>query len=98
YREPIYAHNLFLDIAVEVGFIGLFFFLGMLVLSSARLFLWWKIKKDDWLALSLLTALVIFLAHAFFETPLFSVHVLPALLLLIAAGVSYRHETISPRA
>lgn len=98
YREPIYAHNLFLDIAVEVGVVGLFFFLGMLVLSSARLFLWWKIKKDDWLAPSLLTALVIFLAHAFFETPLFSVHVLPALLLLIAAGVSYRHETISPRA
>lgn len=98
YREPIYAHNLYLDIAVEVGIAGLFFFLGMITLSGMRLFLWWKTHKDDWLALSLLTALVLFSAHAFFETPLFSVHILPVLLLLIAAGVSYKHETFSSRA
>lgn len=98
YREPIYAHNLYLDIAVEVGIAGLFFFLGMITLSGMRLFLWWKTHKDDWLALSFLTALVLFSAHAFFETPLFSVHILPVLLLLIAAGVSYKHETFSSRA
>jgi O-antigen ligase len=97
YREPIYAHNLYLDIAVEVGLVGLSFFLGMIILSGTRLFLWWKRNKDDWLALSLLAALVLFSTHAFFETPLFSVHVLPALLLLIAAGVSYKHETFSSR-
>lgn len=93
YREPIYAHNLYLDIAVEVGMVGLLLFLGMVMLSTARLLLRWKIRRDDWLVLAMLTALVIFLVHAFFETPLFSVHVLPVLLLLVAAGVSYRYET-----
>jgi hypothetical protein len=38
-------------------------------------------------------SLIIFLAHAFFETPLFSVHILPLLLLLLTLGVSYKHDT-----
>lgn len=86
YREPIYAHNLYLDIALEVGLIGLAFFVGLL-LSVARI--QWKLWKNqkNIFALSLLASLIVFAAHSFFESPIFSVHVLPAFLLILAGGV-----------
>lgn len=86
YREPIYVHNLFLDIAVETGLVGLFLFLGFLFsgfLSAVRK---WR-KTGNIFYFSLVLALTIFSTHALFETPLFSVHVLPAFLLVVAAGV-----------
>lgn len=87
YREPIYAHNLFLDIAVETGIIGLFFFLGFLSVSFWKAWQAWR-RSQDIFALALLASLVIFSAHALFETPIFSVQVLPVFLLVAAvAGV-----------
>ncbi len=86
YREPIYAHNLYLDIASESGLVGLFFFCGFLfsgIFSS-----WKKWRREQnifWLAS--FSSLIIFSVHAFFETPLFSVHILPLLLFLIALCV-----------
>lgn len=86
YREPIYAHNLYLDIAAESGIVGLFFFSGFLFFGIFSAWKSWRREQSIfWLAI--FSALIIFSVHAFFETPLFSVHILPLLLFLIAAAV-----------
>ncbi len=92
YREPIYAHNLYLDVAAETGLLGLFFFLGLLgtaILRSARR---WR-KEKDLFALATLLSLTIFSVHSLFETPIFSVHVLPLFLFLIAFAGSFHNHT-----
>lgn len=94
-RDPIYVHSLFLDIAVETGLLGLTFFIALLSLAMWGAYTRFR-KERDWVALSLVTSLALFSAHSFFETPLFSVHVLPALLLLLAVGVSYSYDQTLP--
>ncbi|MBP9751796.1 MAG: O-antigen ligase family protein [Candidatus Moranbacteria bacterium] len=77
FREPIYAHNLFLDIATETGIVGAALFFAALV--SAFLIL---SKTHPILTISL----IIFTGHSLVETPLYSVHIFPILLLLLAFG------------
>ncbi|MEI6650416.1 MAG: O-antigen ligase family protein [Candidatus Moraniibacteriota bacterium] len=80
YREPIYAHNLLLDIATEAGIIAsITFFLAWLA-SFRRLLRF----SNDIIPLSIAVSLAIFFGHSLFETPLYSVHVLPILLLFLA--------------
>lgn len=86
YREPIYAHNLYLDIALETGLAGLVFFLLFLFGSLSIAWRKWK-KSVDIFSLGIFFSLLVFSFHAFFETPLFSVHILPILLLLTALAV-----------
>jgi O-antigen ligase len=84
YREPIYAHNLYLDIAAETGLINAAAFLLLLAASCYTLFK--RSEKDPffiWPAVSL----TVFAFHALVETPLYSVHILPLLLLLLAFAV-----------
>jgi O-antigen ligase len=95
YRDPIYAHNLFLDISVELGLIGLFFFLALSTLSFWQALLQWK-KARQWQALSVAASLSVFFMHACFEMPLFSVHILPVFVLLLSIGVSYGYEKRLP--
>ena len=82
-REPIYAHNMYLDIATELGLLGLILFL--IALFGA---LWASFRKwystDDASYLAAHIALVYFFGHGFFEAPIFSIHVLPVFLLLVA--------------
>lgn len=94
YREPIYAHNLYLDIALELGLVGLFLFLSLLTCAVWWAFVVWR-ETSEWLPLSVVISLSLFIGHSFFETSLFSVHVLPVLLLFLASGVSYKHDYIS---
>lgn len=96
WRDPIYAHNLFLDIAVEIGILGAICFIGLLLIPAKRAYAFFRSHKDAWLPLSIAAAIMVFFGHSLFETPLFSVHVLPALILLLASGVSYRYETTRP--
>ena len=91
YREPIYAHNLYLDLALEVGIVGLLFFCATLLSVFWRLGSIYAVTRD-FFPLALIASLTVFVGHSFFETPLFSVHILSALLLLLAIGVSYRHD------
>ncbi|MFZ2187270.1 MAG: O-antigen ligase family protein [Candidatus Moraniibacteriota bacterium] len=86
YREPIYAHNLYLDVASELGLVGLFFFSGLLVLGILSAWQKWQ-GEHDIFALAFCSSLILFSVHSFFETPLFSVHVLPSLFFLIAASI-----------
>ena len=84
YRKPIYAHNLFLDIAAETGIINAAIFVS-LILFSIKAFI--KKSKDNILWLGGSASLVIFSIHSIFDTPLYSVQVLPLFLIIISLSV-----------
>ncbi len=81
YREPIYSHNLYLDIAAETGIANALFFI-LLIVSS--LFSYYKKSMEAPFWKAGIASLIIFSAHSLFETPLFSVHVLPLFVILIS--------------
>ncbi len=81
YREPIYSHNLYLDVASETGIINAFIWIA-LIFASIISYLHKSRKNAFYLGGAI--SLVIFSAHSFFETSLFSVRVLPLLLIIIA--------------
>lgn len=87
-RLPYYAHNLFLDLGVEVGIVGLTFFLALIFLA------WMSALHKAWqrpgLALGVLAALTFYLIYSLFETALFSLHVTALLTLVIA--LAYRDK------
>lgn len=85
YREPIYAHNLFLDLASEVGLLGTFFFIGLLFLCFFKAWSAWR-KNHTLFSLAIMLSLIIFSTHSLFELPLFSVQVLPVFLLILATA------------
>jgi len=87
YRTPIYAHNLLLDITVELGIIGLVLFLGIFMTLAHTLYK----NKHDYIALFAIISIGAFFFHAIFDTPLFSVHVFPILLLIISLGIYYEN-------
>ena len=84
-RDPIYVHNLWLDLAVEIGIIGtffLFFFYGRtLWIACAH-----SLKGTKGFSLAIFASLMIFFGHSLVEMPIFSVQVLPALLFVLALG------------
>ncbi len=78
---PYYAHNLYLDVIVEIGVVGLIFFLGLIGYAVQRV---WQEARSGGIALGVLAALVLYLTHSLFETALFSVPVTILLTLLLA--------------
>ncbi len=83
YREPIYAHNLYFDIWSELGIIGIISWTGIII--SSFLINYNKFfKNNNLIALGVLLSLVAFSFHSFFETALYSVHIFPLLLVLLA--------------
>lgn len=84
-REPIYAHNLWLDFAVEIGIIGTFLFFFFyartvwVVCMRSR-------SGTKGFSLAVFCSLLIFFGHSLVETPIFSVQVLPVLLFVLAMG------------
>lgn len=78
---PYYAHNLYLDIAVEGGLLSLLLFLIMsgwsLILSLQRAF------QGSGLAVGVVAALALYFVHSLFETALFSTQVMILLSLLL---------------
>jgi O-antigen ligase len=84
YRKPIYAHNLYLDIAAETGIINTIIFV-FLILFAIKSFT--KKAKDNILWLGGAVGIIIFSTHSIFDTPLYSVQVLPLLLIIISLSV-----------
>lgn len=82
-REPIYVHNLWLDLAVEIGILGAWCLAGFFLLTMHGLYRDWKMTADSF-SLALFGSLLIFFGHSLVEMPMFSVQVLPALLLIFA--------------
>lgn len=90
YREPIYSHNTFLDIAAETGILNalvwLFLFLFAIINFTHKF-----IKNKDFVQLGLAAALVSFSIHSLFETAIFSIHILPLIILLLALNSSKKY-------
>lgn len=83
YRDPTYAHSLYLDVAAETGIFGLLAWLGFLfTLSVSFLKKAYKEVYFFWPILSL----VIFSVHALVETPLYSPIILPLFLIVASLG------------
>lgn len=89
YREPIYAHNTYLDLSSEIGFLGaiawiliMFWGINPLLRGVAPAFSGGRGVSNYILAASL--GILWFSLHSLFETPIYSPQILPLLLVLIA--------------
>ena len=85
YREPIYAHNLYLDIAAELGIPAVIIF--MLLLFFAGKNFWQASKKQPFFTAGV-ASIVIFGVHSLVENPLYSVHILLLILIVIALSTT----------
>lgn len=86
YRTPYYAHNLYLDVATELGLMGLLFFLLIIFIPLYGVLQNYSRTKNI-LSLSLAASLVLYLTHSVFETALYSIHVFPLLLFVLALAL-----------
>jgi len=89
-RSPIYAHNLFLDIAAETGILNAIVFLLLILFS-----IWRNIRNNNMTGLALASGLVGFFVHSIFDTALWSPQVLALLLVIISLGL-YDNELKDP--
>lgn len=93
YREPIYSHSAYLDLAAETGILNSLIWMGIL-LAAVISFL----KKADnasnlkSIYIGVAAGLIVFLIHSFFETALFSTRVLPLVIILIALSTYEKHS------
>ncbi len=79
YRNPIYAHNTYLDIAVEQGILASLVWIFILLVT---LWNFWILAKEDMIYAGIFTSVIIFSAHSMVETGLYSPIVLSLLLML----------------
>lgn len=84
YREPIYAHSAYLDIAAETGMITLAVWVMLLLVVMYEFLL--KAKENP-LFLGFFLSILIFAAHSLVETPIYSPAVLALFLLIISFSV-----------
>ncbi|MFA6436851.1 MAG: O-antigen ligase family protein [Candidatus Paceibacterota bacterium] len=97
YRLPVYAHNTYLDIAVEMGIFGLIAWLSVFVYTFYKLIKlqWLKVENFQpkagrpWderfkvQSAALIASLMYFSAHALFDTPIYSPQILPLLIIIL---------------
>jgi O-antigen ligase len=79
YREPIYAHNTYLDIAVETGLPNSLVWMSLLF-SAGLVFL----KRREAFSMCLAVSVVIFSIHLLVETAIYSPVVLSLLLIVLS--------------
>lgn len=89
YREPIYIHNMYLDVVAELGLTGLFF---ILIFFSCFGSVFFCRGEAIPITVPAALALILFFSHSFFETALFSVHIFPVLLFLQSLFPWYTSE------
>ncbi len=87
YRTPIYAHNIYLDIFAELGLLGFMTFFGSFLIA---IYIFLR-NKDSLFSYFAIISIVIFSTHAIFDTPIYSVHILPILLLILAIAAHYEN-------
>ena len=80
YREPIYAHNTYLDIALESGILNGIIWLSLVVCSF---FSFLRKTRENKLFWGLSAAILAFSVHSLVELPLYSVTVLPLFLIIL---------------
>ncbi|QQS61785.1 MAG: O-antigen ligase family protein [Candidatus Moraniibacteriota bacterium] len=89
YRDPIYAHNIYLDIAVEMGLFSLFLWVMWI---GASFLIGLQQRKKNLYALSMMFSLGVFSLHTFFDTPLFSIHIISVLFLVLSSVFWFEKE------
>lgn len=87
YRDPIYAHNTYLDIAAETGIVNSI--IWVLILITA-LYGFWKKSAENNIFFFLAMSLVIFSTHSVVETALYSPVVLTLFLILISLNQNFK--------
>ena len=83
YREPIYAHNSYLDIAAETGILNALIWIGILFSASVSFL---KKSESSPIYLAGTVSLIIFSVHSLVELPIYSPVVLTALLMIISGS------------
>ncbi len=92
YRTPIYAHNTYLDLAVEAGIISAIIWSTLILWSIIKL----TRNKSNILFAGFGAGIVAFSIHSFFDTAIFSVHILPILIFFLSfAIIRYDSNTSS---
>ncbi|MEK7598131.1 MAG: O-antigen ligase family protein [Patescibacteria group bacterium] len=81
YRDPIYAHNTYLDIAAETGILSTLAFLGILIFAI-KSFL--KKSRESLIFLASAISLTIFAIHSLVETAIYSPVVLTLFLIIVS--------------
>ena len=81
YRDPIYAHNLYLDISSEMGTLSLFVFFVIIISAIIKLT---QKANLNLLYLGIASSLIVFAFHSLVETPLYSVHVLALFFIILS--------------
>lgn len=81
YRDPIYAHNTYLDVAVETGVANGLIWCAILGLACVG---FWKKSRKDSLFFFALLSVIIFAAHSLVETAIYSPVVLALFLIIIS--------------
>jgi len=89
YRDPIYAHNTYLDIAAETGILNALIWIGLLISASAAFL---KKSRESIIFSALFISLVIFSAHSLVETAIYSPVVLSALIIILSFSNVSREE------
>lgn len=90
YREPVYAHNLYLDLGAEMGLVTLIVYVLLIGVTVWQL---WHFSRrtqklsEALLAVGLIGSWVWFSAHAFFDTPFFSPQILGIWTVILALSV-----------
>ncbi|MFC1700940.1 O-antigen ligase family protein, partial [Patescibacteria group bacterium] len=88
YRNPITAHNLYLDFFSEIGLIALVIWISLIIGTIWQLFL--KLKKSEkeeqYIIIGLIGSLVYFSTHSIFETTVYSPVILAVLMAIF--GIS----------
>jgi len=96
YRNPVTAHNLYLDIFSEMGFFALAVWL-LLVLGTIG-YLFEKLKRignkeKKYFLTALIGSLTYLSIHSFFETPIYSPVVLAILMIILGCSTLVLRET-----
>jgi len=91
YREPIYSHNTILDIAAETGILNALIWISIFIAAIISALQKYS-QQNNFVFLGLASALIAFFTHSLFETPLFSIHVFPLLLLVLALSSQNFYE------
>jgi len=86
YRNPIYSHNTYLDIAVEGGILSGVIWILILLITLRK---FWFMSKNNLLYIGLTSSLIIFSVHSLVETGIYSPMVLALFLILISYYPQY---------
>ena len=81
YREPIYAHNTYLDISAETGILNAFVWIGLLGVTFA---IFWKKSKKERIFFFASVSLIVFAVHSITETAIYSPVVLSLFLVILS--------------